>query len=618
MQVKTQVKQTEDNSANAPFAAADQPDQDMQRLRDLLLGKDYQALLELRQQLNTPELHSEKVAEVVSEAIRLRTTKDESLSDVLTPTIENALSRSIEKDPQRLADALYPVMGPAIRKSIQEALTQTFETFNQLLEQSLSPRFLRWRFDAWRTGRSYSEVVLLNTLEYQVEQVFLIHRETGLLLRHAEAPRAISKDPDMVSGMLTAIQNFIADSFALQDGGTLNELRLGELTVLVEQGPYAVLAVVVRGNPPAGLTGLLDETVEQIHQQMGNTLLNYSGDSEPFVRIHPLLEACLISRRQKRQRGRPWLLYGLLTVLLSLISWLGLQYYQDQQQAQRIVEQQQLIEQQRLVEEQRLQQLAAQTEQQQQQRIEQIDSEPGVVVLSSEKTDNGYRIRGLLDPLARHPQTFVEPLDVTPPGQTEQQPVQLEFVFRPYLSAEPEMLLRHAGEVLQPPPGVRLQLNDGVLKVSGTADPAWRDRLDTYWLSQRGVSRLDDSQLRVTDPVAVQIRKLQREIQQRRYQFDVLGQEINGQPPHFLQQAQAIQQLIRLTAGISKTVRVTVSGNTDGSGTPLLNEKLSRQRAASARDLLVQLGVPANVLVMAGPGQSGFSERSISYTVRVK
>jgi OOP family OmpA-OmpF porin len=75
-------------------------------------------------------------------------------------------------------------MGPAIRKSISETMQQMLENLNQLLEESLSPKSLRWRFDAWRTGRSYSELVLLNTLEFSVEQVFLIHRKTSLLIHH--------------------------------------------------------------------------------------------------------------------------------------------------------------------------------------------------------------------------------------------------------------------------------------------------------------------------------------------------------------------------------------------------------------------------------------------------
>ena len=35
-----------------------------------------------------------------------------------------------------------------------------------------------------RTGRSFAEVVMLRSLVYRVEQIFLIHRETSLSLLH--------------------------------------------------------------------------------------------------------------------------------------------------------------------------------------------------------------------------------------------------------------------------------------------------------------------------------------------------------------------------------------------------------------------------------------------------
>lgn len=605
----------------APASTHKPQDEDMQRLRDLLLGKDYQSLLELRRQLNTPELHSVKVAEVVSEAINLRTLQDESLSEVLSPTIENALSRSIENDPQRLANALYPVMGPAIRKSIHEVLAQTFETFNQLLEQSLSPRFLGWRFDAWRTGRSYSEVVLLNTLEYQVEQVFLIHKEAGLLLRHVEAPHAIIKDPDMVSGMLTAIQDFIADSFAVQDGGALNKLRLGELTVLIDQGPYAVLAAVVRGNPPADLDELLDETQEKIHQQMGNTLLNYKGDSEPFVRIHPLLEACLLTQRQQREKRTPWLTYALLAGLLASAGYWGYHYYQNKQDALRLAAQQQLAEQQRLAEQLQQQTLLEQAEQRQrlalQQQIKQINAEPGVVVTGSEATEDGYLIQGLVDPLARHPNTFVAPFLSSPPAEGQDKKIKLDLAFQSYISAEPEMVLRHARQVLQPPGTVRFTLQNGIFKVSGTAEQSWRNKLDSYWLGIPGVRQLDDSQLQITDPVASEINRLRQTIKQKRYLFDVAQSEIAGQSGHFPQLATSINKLIKLTAAKNQSVQITIMGNTDESGASALNKELALKRANNVRDQLIKSGVPVSVLTVSGVAESAVNERSVRYAVRL-
>jgi OOP family OmpA-OmpF porin len=73
----------------------------------------------------------------------------------------------------------------------------------------------------------------------------------------------------MVSGMLTAIQDFVHDSFASPDGEALEDLRVGDLAVWVERGPQAVLAAVIRGNAPQDLRTVFQEALERIHLQFG-------------------------------------------------------------------------------------------------------------------------------------------------------------------------------------------------------------------------------------------------------------------------------------------------------------------------------------------------------------
>ena len=159
----------------------------------------------------------------------------------------------MRKDPKPLADAIFPIMGPAIRKSIAAALSGMVQSLNQTLSYSLSAQGLKWRWEALRTGKSFSEVVLLHTLRYRVEQVFLIHRETGLLLRHLSAGASVVQDADMVSGMLTAIQDFVKDSFTVGQGDQLQTMQLVDLTVWIEQGPLAILAGAIRGTAPQEL-----------------------------------------------------------------------------------------------------------------------------------------------------------------------------------------------------------------------------------------------------------------------------------------------------------------------------------------------------------------------------
>ena len=100
-----------------------------------------------------------------------------------------------------------------IRKAIAETMAALVRSINSAVEHSLSPRGIKWRIESWRTGVPYAQVVIKHALIYRVEQAFLIHAETGLLLAHATAPGLQVPDADLISGMLTAIQDFVSDSF---------------------------------------------------------------------------------------------------------------------------------------------------------------------------------------------------------------------------------------------------------------------------------------------------------------------------------------------------------------------------------------------------------------------
>jgi OOP family OmpA-OmpF porin len=189
------------------------------------------------------------VADLLPEAIALRAGRDRHLARALAPTIDGAISESVRRRPREIATAIFPILGPAIRKAIAETLAGLVNSINSGIEHSLSPRGLKWRIEAWRTGVPYAQIVLRHALVYRVEQVFLIHPENGLLLSHASAPDSLRRP--LVSGMLTAIRDFVADSFARErEAGGLRRFSVGELTVMVEQGPRALLAAVIRGQAP--------------------------------------------------------------------------------------------------------------------------------------------------------------------------------------------------------------------------------------------------------------------------------------------------------------------------------------------------------------------------------
>ena len=315
------------------------PKDKLDLLRHLLVGEEIRLLEKLDNENKDTKQQVNKLAQYLPEAISVcNQNKKSRLVHHLSFSVKEVLKETVKTEPETISDALFPIMGPAIRKSIRETLKSMLSGFETALENSFSSKSLKWRFQAWRTDKPFSEVLLLNSLEYQVEQVFLIQHETGLLISHVQSEQAIIKDPDMISGMLTAIQDFISDSF-VSNQEELSSMSLGDLTVRLYQGPKATLAVVIRGNYPSSQNEKLQENLEQLHLVFDETLQNYEGDTETANEVVPYLQDCLVSRfktEQKKQEGlSPKIRFVLFALIMGLLYWI-FNIYQENKQWQNL------------------------------------------------------------------------------------------------------------------------------------------------------------------------------------------------------------------------------------------------------------------------------------------
>jgi hypothetical protein len=122
--------------------------------------------------------------------------------------------------------------------------------------------------------------------------------------------------------MLTAIQDFVRDSFRAPEQQGLDALRLGELRLWSEAGPFATLVAMIRGNPPEGLHETLRNVLSRIHAERFQALESFDGDSSGFADVEANLTECVALRQkaqQTTQTGFPWLvaLAGVVLLLLA-------------------------------------------------------------------------------------------------------------------------------------------------------------------------------------------------------------------------------------------------------------------------------------------------------------
>ena len=522
----------------------------MTELRRLLVGPEQQEIINLRERLRLQEhLLPEDVSRVLPEAVTLRSRRDKKVTEALLPTVEEAIGISVKKNPQTLIDALFPVIGPAIRKAIAEALSGLTQAMNKTLEHSLSPQGLKWRLEAWRTGRSFAEVVMLHTLLYRVEQVFLIHKETGLLLKHVVAGESGIQDVDMVSGMLTAIQDFVHDSFGNDDGGGLNAFQVGEFDVWIERGPRAVLAGVIRGNAPQDMRVTFQNALEQIHQEFAKELETFEGDAEPLEPSRKYLEACLLTQYEESRREKEKKLITpmrvIAAILLISILVLGFFYVRSRWRWSNY--------------------------------LARLKSEPGFVITNAERQWGRYSISGLRDPMAADPQVLL--------GEARLDAKDVESRWEPYHSLAPLFVQHRAEALLNPPSTVSFKVKDSVLYASGLASHRWITETRKLVRVIPGLDKMDESTLVDADLTEALTVKSRIESRVIRFVLDTTGLA-PGQTDQVDAISVDVRNLFQLARAAGKRLQVLVIGHTDQLGSENTNLLLSRDRAEVVRALL--------------------------------
>ncbi len=535
----------------------------LEELRHLILAPEQEALERLHERIENPESRTEDVSGVVAEAIQRRRDQggSDALSEALAPTIETALRESVRKDPATLADALFPVMGPAIRRSILETLRSFLDSFNQVLDQSLSLQGLKWRVEALRTGRSFTEVALLHSLVFRVEQVFLIHKRTSLPIGHAVAPAVAMQDPSLVSGMLSAIQDFVRDSFHTGQGQAVNRMNIGDLDVWVENGPYAILAAVIRGVAPRGLHDRMAETLEKIHAEYSAELDQFDGDSAPFVNVNKELSRCLESKfkEEKSQSASSYgYALGAVIVLLAVVGgWLGWRSWQYR----------------------RWNDLVAT-----------LGTQPGLTITSFAREHGRFVIHGLRDPLSSDPMKFVT--------DARLDPSQAEFHWGAYYALDDPLIQQRAILAFVPPPGVSLSVNDGVLHVDGRPSAKWLNDLRSRAPLIPGIRALDFGH---STPEQVAFDEAKTKVQSTLVRFPVASSELSSaERSNLREMLPSVKELLNAPTLSRGTVKIEVVGHSDSTGAESANQNLSQRRAERIVAQLIQLGIPTASLQAKG------------------
>ncbi|PIE03762.1 MAG: hypothetical protein CSA81_00590 [Acidobacteria bacterium] len=414
-------------------------DKELDSLRQLLFARELALLEEVVRNQGEKKFNTEKVSEVLAESITLRAGKDRQINIALEPVVDDILKKSLSRRKNDFVKLLFPLIGPVIRKSISEALLSMLSNMSQSLEVAFSWRGLRWRFESWRSGKPFNEIVLLHSIIYRVEQIFFVHSETGLLLSHVVNEKVPAQDADMVSGMLTAIQDFVRDSFSGNEDNYLHSLHMGDISLIIEKNDMAYIACVVRGTPPADFRMSLQDSFDMMLVEYAEPLAGFSGDTSPFLTAVRYLQPLLLSRYTKEEKKIPfWAKSASLICLLGVLSWGGYIFH-EKFTRNTAIKQAMLL----------------------------LDKYPGIIVTDVTEHDDGpWEVLTFRDELAPFPEKILQKNGFSPDL--------LDFTTIPFISYDSSIILRRIRNVLSPPDTVTTEFKkNGTLVLTGEAPINW-------------------------------------------------------------------------------------------------------------------------------------------------
>ena len=515
------------------------------------LAAETEQLALLEEKFSNNLVTASDVSDVLPQAVRLRQKEDAKLSFALAPLIEDGFETSIKKSPEKIIGILSPHLGVLIKEYVSTAIRKLTEEINRVVDRSLTPQAMKWRIEAYMKGVSYAELFLSRTLRFRVEQIFLIQKDSGVLLCDVAKEQDAVLSHDAVSAMLTAIQAFVNDAF-ISDKKTedLNFINVGEYKILIEHGSEAILAGVVKGaSPPPNLSGLFKGTLDEIHLKFKDEFLSFKGDVSIFHSATPYLEKCLIEELNEefvpKEKKSSWSLMIGGTALLLFVIWFLFFQESETKQLKEI--------------------------------LDKVKSQQGVISASiSQGGEQGQVLRVLRDN---------KMTDVSNRVTTIVEKEEIDIPIKQYVAMDSTDIQKFSVLALAPPATATLTVQDDVLVAKGVASHDWIARLEHARMLLPGINRIDRSQLVDKDLQAFE--DLKNQIESYEVRFEQGRASLSSEARKELKVFSAkIHTLDNVLQRLSKRGKIEVYGQTSPEGSVSRNQRIASERANNVIDVL--------------------------------
>ena len=264
----------------------------------------------------------------------IRDSRDD-MAEALGPVMGEAIRVQIRDSRKDMIEALYPVIGETVQRAISEFAKELQRNIDARLRRSIGTRGILRTIWARLRGIPASQLALRDALPFAIREIFLIQHGSGFLLAHFHPGEDEAPDTDLISAMLTAIRDFVHDSFSL--GGVeseLDEVQYGDQRIIIQGGRFAYLAVVITGVEPEGLRARMHTLLSELHLRHEVFFRSYDGNTDTLPDLRTKLvvledeyvDALVVTTQLSRKTKFILAAGGLLGILLIGLACFYLQF----------------------------------------------------------------------------------------------------------------------------------------------------------------------------------------------------------------------------------------------------------------------------------------------------
>lgn len=212
------------------------------KIKEILLKEDREELSILRQKLEDEEAFNKRITPYIEQHIdNLKM----NFPDQYNAMVSDIFEAKLKDSRQEMIDMLAPSIGIMIKKFISMQFESLKEGIDNQVKNTFSTKTWSNKFKSMFYGVKESDLILKEMDKYQIQEVYLIQRNSGLLF--GSASMSVNLDQDVIAGMLTAIKSFAEDAFQ-QGAQDLDMIEYGTYKILMQNFKTYYLALAITGS----------------------------------------------------------------------------------------------------------------------------------------------------------------------------------------------------------------------------------------------------------------------------------------------------------------------------------------------------------------------------------